>query len=216
MGRGGHRVHRVLIFLVGDDMERDFKKDVVNHKMEVVVDNGVHRHLTFRNPKCFSMWFDIVTWPGHLTICGDMGCYVFRRVHDMFTFFRDRDNRPNFGYWAEKIVANERNGGHEEFSEKLFEKRVREWAKDYSEDFSPKKKKDLMACIDEEIFEWIDDLSPEERYRRVIEFEYEGKNIFQDFWEVNSKEYTVHYRWCCYAIPWAIRMYDEAKKEVGV
>lgn len=197
-------------------MERDFKKDVANHKMEILLDNGLYRHLYFRNPKCFSMWFEIVTWPGKLAICGDMGDFVFRRIQDMFSFFRGEEDNPNFGYWAEKIVADERNGGHKYFSDDLFKQEVERWAKDYSEDFTKKKKKDLMLSIQEEIFDWMDDLTPEEKYRRVMDFEYEGKNIFQDFWEVSCKEYTVQYKWCCHAIPWAIKMYDEAKEGVAV
>ena len=28
--------------------------------------------------------FDIVTWPGYLCYSGDMGCFVFTRLPDMF------------------------------------------------------------------------------------------------------------------------------------
>jgi hypothetical protein len=53
------------------------------------------------------MGFDVVTWPGHLSISGDMGCFVFTRVDDMFTFFRGHEDAPNLGYsakWGEMTL----------------------------------------------------------------------------------------------------------------
>jgi hypothetical protein len=34
---------------------------------------------------------------------------------------------------------------------------------------------------------------------------------FTDFWEVNLHEYTYRFIWCCYAMVWGIRKYDEAR-----
>lgn len=70
-----------------------FLQDVADHKMTVVMDNGVYRHLRFANSDsklAFNQWFDIVTWPGFLAYSGDMGCFVFSRLKDMFEFFRAR------------------------------------------------------------------------------------------------------------------------------
>ncbi len=32
-----------------------------------------------------------------------------------------------------------------------------------------------------------------------------------DCWEWGCKEYTFHFLWCCYAIAWGIKTYDESK-----
>ncbi|HEU4817706.1 MAG TPA: hypothetical protein VFT25_16645, partial [Janthinobacterium sp.] len=35
---------------------------------------------------------------------------------------------------------------------------------------------------------------------------------FTDFWEVDTKEYTPRFLWCCYALAWGIEQYDAAKR----
>lgn len=191
-----------------------FPKDVENHKMEIALDQGLHRHLRFRDPKKFGMWFDIVTWPGNLCIRGDMGTFVFCRIEDMFEFFRG-DREPNLDYWAEKIQATERSGGHSEFSLEAFKENIFRWTEEYvsgyPENWPKKRKKQLMEAIEEEIL-WDEDCGRDELYRKAMDFEFEGKRIFNDFWEVSSMRYTVHYEWCCRAIMWGIKMYDDAKK----
>lgn len=38
-----------------------FLKDAENHKMTVVRDDGVYRHLRFMKPETTSYWFDLIT-----------------------------------------------------------------------------------------------------------------------------------------------------------
>ena len=45
----------------------------------------------------------------------------------------------------------------------------------------------------------------------AYDFEYKGKQFFQDFWESNHHDYTFQYIWCLYAIVWGIQKYDNAK-----
>ena len=80
-----------------------FLRDVDHHNMSVMHESGVYRHLRFRQPDTGNMWFDLVTWPGFLTISGDMGTWTFARLPDMFEFFRDSKLRINCDYWAEKL-----------------------------------------------------------------------------------------------------------------
>jgi hypothetical protein len=40
------------------------------------------------------------------------------------------------------------------------------------------------------------------------DFQWQGKHLFNDFWEVNNRAYTFAFLWCCYAISWAIQQYD--------
>ncbi len=118
-------------------IERDFRKTTAEHTLEVVLDNGLHRHLRFRKPGTSVYGFDIVTWPGHLAVSGDMGAAVFTRLADMFEFFR-HDLRPgeapdvlhiNASYWAEKCVAND--GEKMQFEQHLLERVVRDTFDDY-------------------------------------------------------------------------------------
>lgn len=108
-------------------MEKDIKdrflRNVKDHKLTVLLDNGIHRHLHFSNPEQFAYYFHLTTWPGYLCISGDMGCYVFCRVEDMFTFFRSDKGNINPHYWSEKLQASK--NAPEEFSEETFESRLR-------------------------------------------------------------------------------------------
>jgi hypothetical protein len=126
--------------------EERFYNDVAKHEMSIISDDGVNRNILFKNPKSFYGHFNLVTWPGHLCVSGDMGCYVFSRVHDMFRFFRmeekdrngmwmkDKTLAINPDYWAEKIDAVDRNGPAYEFCDDTFRARVieryREWRRD--------------------------------------------------------------------------------------
>ena len=70
-----------------------FTSDIAQHQMQVIRDDGVSRHLRFKRPNTMCMHFDLLTWPGYLCYTGDMGTYVFRRLEDMFPFFRRGEDR---------------------------------------------------------------------------------------------------------------------------
>jgi len=122
------------------EIKERFLKETKNHKMEVLMDNGVYRHLKFTNEGSQVYRFDIHTWPGYLCICQDMGTYVFSRVPDMFEFFNSDINKEyaiNPGYWGEKLQAvdgNRNAPGYEEFSQEIFEEHVWEEFKQFSEE----------------------------------------------------------------------------------
>ena len=97
--------------------EETFLKDVDQHVMEVIHEDGVFRHLRFKQPGTVCMHFDLITWPGRLCYTGDMGTFVFSRIHDMLEFFRPDAyaiaapfKRIDRNYWAEKVDASGRDG----------------------------------------------------------------------------------------------------------
>lgn len=104
-----------------------FLKDVAGHNMTVKMDNGIYRHLLFKAAKdSWNQWFEIITWPGVLTVHGDMGCWTFSRVSDMFTFFREEKLEINPDYWAEKLQHGTHGGrdGAKVWNEDLFRKHL--------------------------------------------------------------------------------------------
>lgn len=191
--------------------EEKFLKDVAEHQMTVILDDGVHRHLRFAKPGTYCMSFDIVTYPGYLVYSGDMGCYVFSRLKDMFEFFRTRPRDEdaerlhiNLGYWAEKLQATDKPDGHKEFSEDLFRERITEQLDSMEADT------ELREAVEEYILCYADD--GEYRAREALDqFEHDGLRIFADCWEWNFTEYTFRFVWCCYALAWAIKRYDASK-----
>lgn len=92
--------------------EERFLRDVAKHEMTIVMDNGIHRNVVFKNPDGSNMWFGLQTWPNNLCFYGDMGTFVFNRMDDMFAFFRKGvDGDPiyiNTRYWHHAAYLEER------------------------------------------------------------------------------------------------------------
>lgn len=95
------------------DVARSFGDDVAGHRMIVRHDQGLYRHLVFEQREdSWNNRFELITTPGTLTIVGDRGGHIFRRLTDMFQFFRsnpDRPHRIDVGYWAEKTPDHGRS-----------------------------------------------------------------------------------------------------------
>lgn len=119
-----------------------FARETAAHRMIVFHDDGLYRHIRFQHHVLCndaehrkghsSYWFDLVTWPGCLTINGDCGTYTFARDTDMFAFFRISRSlgKAGFGinpqYWAEKLRAPE-PAGAKKYSEDVFREQVVEY-----------------------------------------------------------------------------------------
>jgi len=75
------------------------------HELTILHDDGLYRHLRFKSPDRGSYWFDLITWPGCLTVRGDLGsAYTFAGNTDMFAFFRGRGISPD--YWSQRLDAD--------------------------------------------------------------------------------------------------------------
>lgn len=202
--------------------EDEFLADVTKHQMTVIKDDGVYRHIRFKNPATRDMYFDLVTWPGYLAYTGDMGDYLFCRLEDMFEFFRtDRDYAHrrgrklvvNPGYWRQKLVASCRDGVVE-FDEEAFDRRVIghmvEWMKEHRHETTKEDRRELW----EDVGCYVIDASPEAKKDAAYDYSNRvGENQltfdFSDCWEWNCDRFTHRFEWACYAIAWGIQQYDE-------
>lgn len=191
------------------EIEARFQRDTARHEMTVLHDDGLYRHLRFANPKTSEYWFDIVTWPGSLTMRGDVGDgYVFSRLPDMFEFFRGGSRYGiNPHYWAEKLGGGRRSV--KEYSEKLLRQRVVEqFVEDarWNGGVPPGTGKALRTWVLNEY------LSDEHQARNVLEdFAHRGYE-FSDVWEWDLTDYEWSFIWACHAIVWGIGQYDAARK----
>lgn len=209
--------------------EASFLKDVAAHEMIVLHDDGVYRHIRFKKPTSGCMHFDLVTWPGYLCYSGDMGCYVFCRLNDMFEFFRtdrhgmqkhhpERTLFTNRGYWSEKLEAvdgSRRNGAAVEYSPDLFRQIVKEQLVEWLREggLNKEQRRELRAEVEQDVLSAADD-GDVRAYDAATNFSatvgghtYE----FSDFWERDLTTYTYRFTWCCYALAWGVLKYDEAK-----
>lgn len=209
--------------------EAQFLKDVSNHEMIVIRDDGIDRHIRFRQPDTIIYSFDLITWAGHLCITGDCGTYVFSRIKDMFEFFRCDDwygkrGRGetlyiNPGYWGEKLLSIGTNAGYKEFDESKFRDRVLEHYEEWRESEEPAQEDadELMEALNDEVLSRADD-GELYAYQAAHDFTHtffdeEGRKRhtfhLQDFFDGGGTErYTFHYLWCLYAIAWGVKQYD--------
>ena len=204
--------------------EEIFLKDVSKHAMQILKDDGIYRHLRFASEgeHSWNQHFSIVTWPGYLAFSGDMGCFVFSRLKDMFEFFRTRPSDDpaklfiNTDYWAEKLVAVDNCGGSTsgamQYSEERFKKRVNEhvdeWIKDW--ELTNDQQGELRQAIEDDVLRYGDD-GEHKAHEVLLDFscEIDGERFeFTDAWEWDLKVYTLRFVWCCYAIAWGIKEYD--------
>ncbi len=193
-----------------------FPQAIAKHTMTVLLDQHVHRHLVCSEPGTWVHGFTITTWPGELCISGDMGTFVFRRLPDMFAFFRNDAGRVNIDYWHEKVLASDRAVGTQKYSAEEFVERVtkdlEEWLVEHEIDEETKQ----AARLD---FKWdvlsrADDGEAEAR-QAARDFQISGEQVFVDFWEVSLSEYSYQFAWCCHAIVWAIQQWDARTDSVG-
>lgn len=211
-----------------------FVQDVSQHKMEIIREDGLYRHIRFKRPNESAFYFDLITWPGHLCITGDMDTHVFSRTRDMFEFFRRHgqdSGKPdqlstNPGYWAEKILSGGKSGATtKEFSEEKFRSVLEEQFKNHFSHTKPdddasdedkktwlEKKEECWAEIEDQILS-LDNLQ-HDGYHAAEGFDAHGFR-FSELWDYGGfEEYTFHFIWACYAIAWGIKQYDLAKVEV--
>jgi hypothetical protein len=188
-----------------------FARETRGHEMTVLHDDGLYRHLRFSSSArgYGEYWFDLITWPGRLAICGDVGDgYIFSRLPDMFEFFRaDRRWGINPHYWAEKLGGGRRSV--KTYSEELLRQLVTER---FVED--ARYNGGVPAGTGKALRTWVldEDLSDEHTALRVLEdFAHQGYEFRDDLWEWDFHDYESQFLWCCHAIVWGIARYDRVR-----
>lgn len=220
--------------------EERFLRDVEQHEMIVMRDDGVNRHVRFKEPGTINQFFDLITWPGHLCYTGDMGTYVFERATDMFEFFRQdraynqargRKLGINLGYWTEKLIAvdGNRGGGKvKQFDEEKFKRVINkyrmQWMRDAKESGALDKdgRRELWEAVEDEVFGALEEGEHRAAYA-AYDFHFGPDELrrrqhgwqFDDLFEHDFTEYTHSIVWCCYALAWGIEKYDAAKQPVA-
>jgi hypothetical protein len=184
-----------------------FTVDTAEHTMEVALDQGLYRHLRFRNPGTGLFWYEIITTPGQLTVRGDMGTYVFSRVNDMFGFFQSNGGRINPGYWAEKVEAQDVHSPVREYARDIFVRHVMEDFWNGRENLE--NAADVWREIREEL---LDEYGPSGdkslAVTAAMEFNYGGFE-FYDVTEWRLTAFSHHYLYALHAIVDGIRQYRE-------
>lgn len=202
-----------------NDVKNRFIRAVKNHRMTIEQDDGVFRCVHFGKPSSGAYSFRLVTWPGHLSISGDLDDFTFRRLHDMFDFFRfagpeyDRSDGPNYGYWAEKTQSVSRHGGLSVFDEELYTAAIRH---DFAQHISGMKLSEArLARQDAEFYDLFfcsDDKREAIEKAMTWRCPVTNEHPFQDFYEHRLDDWSFGFRFACHAIQWGIKQYDLHKQ----
>lgn len=190
--------------------EEQFLAQTKAHKLTILREEGLYRHLRVAIPGTSMESWHVHTWPGYLAMVGDMGDWVFQRTEDMLCFFRGEGDglKINPHYWAEKLQAQE-DRGWVEFSIDAFYGRVKEFAIEACsvETFEeiPEEKREDLDCL----------LRAEDEFDAVAamrEFDCSWLDMV-DFWDGahTCKEVRDHFLFACYAIVWTVKLYDAQK-----
>lgn len=185
---------------MAENIKERFLKDVANHKMEILKDDGLYRHVRFKRPNTGVFHFDLITWPGHLAISGDMGDYTFSRLVDMFNFFGTPNGELgiNCGYWCEKIKSISRYGSNDGKLTKFYAKGTL----------------DNVLGVAEEVIEGKEDIEEFEQDLLNCDTDHEAYDIMDrvgidDAYEYFCHKPTFHTEWILYAICWGIMEYEK-------
>lgn len=205
--------------------------DTAHHRLEILRDDGVYRHLRMQQPGTSFYYYDIITWPGYLTVTGDMGTWTFSRTRDMFRFFGAWDGQINTGYWSEKLEAGAGCSAREllakEFDEDEFCESLKGYFSGCLEDNEASDSDDGDDWVDEDdtpnsdkavIREIVRDLcranfcNEHDAYQAVYDADWpEGFSAWDICDGLTFKTYTSHFRWILFAITWAISKYHNTK-----
>jgi len=190
--------------------KEQFLKDVENHSMEILKDDGLYRHLKFTNGGSQVYRFDLITWPGHLCICQDMGTYVFSKQPDMFDFFYDGEIAIKPSYWSEKVQSQCKQSHIEQYSKEQLIENVWYWFENYFQFKDDEEKAAVKEEINKEVIKSLSGCEIRD-YDVVVGYESSFGHEFLDFFETSNQEYSYHYLWCCWAIVWGIGQYNKSK-----
>lgn len=176
-------------------------REVDEHKMTILHEEGMYRHLRFAKPGTRIYSWDLITWPGYLTIQGDIGSgSVFHREEDMLRFFDHGQAHGwiNPGYWAEKTP----DGGRlsREFSSQRFVRWV-DTRLDQSMDTSGP---NGLRPETEGVLEAAEDACSTEQAIEVLNYH----DIAWDFEDPESwNDYNYHFILGLHAILWGAKKY---------
>lgn len=214
--------------------------DTEHHDMEVLLDEGVYRHLLFRHAEWrpplldkqrrSMYWFELVTVPGALMFNGDGLSFTFRRVRDMFEFFRPGRYGINPHYWAEKLTSM-RDGQRQTqvYDPDVFRSEVLQMFVDDVKYGSVPPGKAVGKILRETVLEeaeYGEDIARKALHDfRVTELvprsperpRLESRVVYEmspDFaYESSFSDYDWWFLWACHAIQDGVRRYDKYKAE---
>lgn len=198
-----------------------FLADTERAELTVRHDDGLYRHLVFRAPGNLFGGFEVLTWPGHLSVNSGHGTWTFARTEDMFEFFRTSHGvtRINPHYWGEKLQGGLASGNRlaEDYDSDVFLATVAEYVEEFIDDcdWPEDAITELRDAIARDVTDDYNDWTHEQGAHALLaDFEFrDGAHRFRftDSWEWDLTRPSFHFLWSCWAIVHAVAAYDAHK-----
>ncbi|CAN2532580.1 hypothetical+protein [Methylocapsa aurea] len=174
-------------------------------KIELLHDVGMYRHVRISGAHYYR--FELMTWPGSLSVNCEGDEFLFTRTTDMFDFFRRgagaKCDAPNFAYWAEKL-SDPRSRKVRAFDYSAFERDVESVLSTMAD---ASRVEEIRDDLQSETCESDENSCREflSRHAELLDLSIDGR------WE----DWTYRYAYACFAILHGIREYDRVKTSQG-
>lgn len=200
--------------MTSSDIAARFAADTANHRMTVLHEDDLYRHLRFAAPEPGRVGpFELITWPYNLVVkSGWTFHFDIDATPDMFVLFRNTafTGEINPSYWQEKVRAG--RDEIEGFDPDLFEQRVKQHVVEAIRNGDAPR--GIGAEVTSQIFEY-GDISHEAGAREGLEdFRFQDWT-FGETWEWLFSDYKPGFLHSCHAIRHGIAQYDAARKQVA-
>lgn len=196
------------------DIAARFAADTATHRMTVLHEDGLYRHLRFAAPEPSRVGpFELITWPHNLVVkAGWTFHFDIDATPDMFDLFRNTSftGEINPGYWSEKVRAG--RDEIEGFDPNLFEQQVKDYVVDAIRNGDAPR--GIGAEVTSRIFECGDICHEAGARAELADFRFQDWS-FGETWEWNFSDYTPGFLHSCHAIRHGIALYDAARKQVA-
>lgn len=187
-----------------------FTSETTDHALTIHHDDGLYRHLTMARPGVLMWSWSVVTWPGYLSVVGDIGRgYIWHREADMLAWADTTRYQPysdgapviQADYWAEKLT-NACQASARQFDSAVFLRLVGSHLAETEHDDAGTLLAEASAAAasgDEHAArEWLHDTEA-----------FDGS----DCWEWNLTSFDRHYLLACYALATTIQAFRRAQAE---
>lgn len=184
---------------------RQFRASTPAHELAVLHDSGPYRHLRMSKPGTGIWSWNVITWPGYLTIAGDVGGgFTFVREADMLAFMDTRSYGDYYGdgsphlqadYWAEKLTPACREAAWS-YNPEMVLSHIRDNLTE----------RGIGGAEQAEIIE--EALAVSEAEHELRDWLYTAREFSgYDTWEWTFRSLDHHYVLACYAIAATVRAY---------
>lgn len=193
-----------------EEAKKAFLERFEKFEMTIEKDDGVFRHLRFRDPEEMHGWFNITTAPDMLIVRGDYGTYVFSRVYDMFNFFRGTGGTDP-GYCASKAIAQPLDGVRacSGFSQHKLKEQVTEAFETYLDYEHGDKPEEVKDDYREELYDFLDEIDSWSSFYSADGTELYNSEFLFSSYHYSPEVLSYSYLWSYFAVVKGIERYFE-------